>query len=216
MAQSKNEEIKFPRMYIEWEVTDKDGKLIDKGRKESQTWVGNIVRYLWQIFIGVTTTSASVGAGETPISIRDTSNTARNVGVIGHPAGTYVGVAGGAGDLIGIVVGSSDTPLAIDQYDLASKILHGTGTGQLFYNANTVEAPSETPPTITFRVVRTMTNQSGGSVTVREIGLFIRLGRHVTTPYVYVAMLARDVLSPPITVPAGSTLTVRYIVSHSV
>jgi hypothetical protein len=218
MAQRKNEKIKFPRMFIEWEVTDRDGKLIDKGRKESQTWVGNIVRMLWQLFTGGTTGGFTTGTSSvvnTPSNIRDTSNTARPIGLTSTTINVYTGVSGGAGVLIGIVAGSSDTPVAIDQYDLVAKILHGTGTGQLFYNANTVEALSDTPPTYRFRIVRTMTNQSGGSITVREIGLFYQI-IFSGSPHVAVCMLARDVLTTPITVPAGSTLTVRYIISHSV
>jgi hypothetical protein len=214
MAQRKNEKIKFPRMFIEWEVTDIDGKLIDEGRKESQTWVGNIVRFLWMLFQGASLTSvASRYQADTPAAIRNTANASRAMGLVSSYS-TYLGVGVGAGELVGIVVGASDAPVTIGQYDLVSKILHGTGTGQLFYNANAVEALSDTSSPYTFRVVRTMTNQSGGSVTVREIGLFIKLS---TSPGdIYVSMLARDVLTTPITVPAGSTLTVRYIISHSV
>jgi hypothetical protein len=214
MAQGKNEKITFPRMYLEWDVTDKDGKLIDKGRKESQTWVGNIVRFLWMLFQGANVTSvASRYQADTPAAIRNTANTSKAMGLVSSNS-TYLGVGVGAGELVGIVVGASDAAVNINQYDLVSKILHGAGAGQLFYGANTVDSLSETSSTFTFRVVRSMTNQSGGSVTVREIGLFIKLS---TSPGdIYVSMLARDVLSSPITVPAGSTLTVRYIVSHAV
>jgi hypothetical protein len=77
------------------------------------------------------------------------------------------------------------------------------------YGTSTVEALTK-DTTWQFRVVRTFTNNSGATITVREVGLFIQ----VNTPTKQV-MLARDVITSPINVPAGSTLTMRYIISHS-
>jgi hypothetical protein len=208
MAQRKNEETKFPRMYIEWEVKDKDGKLIDKGRKESQTWVANIIRLIWSLFNATTFYDRTGNVYAPTVAVmRDTGNNTRRFGT------TFATVVGGVGDLIGIVVGSSDTAYDPTQYDLAGKILHGSGAGQLFYGASTIEPLTETPPTFQFRIIRSMTNQSSGSVTVKELGLFIRLADETNNARFY--MLARDVLTSPITVPAGSTLTTRYIVSFS-
>jgi hypothetical protein len=208
MAQRNNEKIKFPRMYIEWEVTDKDGKLVDKGKRESQTWTANIIRLIWSLFNATSSSGYTASVYTQTVAVmRDTGNNTRRLGT------TYASVVGGVGELIGIVVGSSDTAYDPTQYDLANKILHGSGAGQLFYDGVTIETLTETPPTFLFRIIRSMTNQSTGSVTVRELGLFIRLADDTNNARFY--MLARDVLTSAVTVPAGSTLTVRYIVSFS-
>jgi hypothetical protein len=105
-------------------------------------------------------------------------------------------------------VGSSDAPIAIDQFNLGAKIVHGTGAGQLSYGAMTVEPLTKTATTWSFRMVRTFTNGSGGVVTVREIGLVLAVPSRV--------LLARDLVVPARDIPAGGTLTVRYIPTQTV
>jgi len=145
----------------------------------------------------------------------DTGGAARPAS-FGGGTSVYVGGAAPAGDLsAGIVVGSDPTPVAIDQYDLVARIAHGTGAGQLSYGGTTVEVLSKTATTWRVIVVRTLTNQSGAAITVKEFGLFLRLTMGVS-PYWYSAMLARDVPPTAIDVPDGYTLTVRYIISHTV
>jgi uncharacterized membrane protein YczE len=77
----------------------------------------------------------------------------------------------------------------------------------------TVEDTDGTPPDTTFRVIRTFTNNTSSPITVYEIGLAIANAYNIggTTIYTYYFLIARDVLSSPQTIPAGATLTVRYI-----
>jgi hypothetical protein len=204
---------KLPKAVIEYEVRDKNGKLIEKGKFPAKSWVGNIVSLL-SALISTWSVAAGAYAVSTRSDLTDTSGTAR---------GTYFGAAGGnvtlggcapAGDATaGIVVGSSDTPVSLSQYSLGALIPHGTASGQLTYGPTNVESLSK--DTIWFfRIVRTFSNSSGASVTVREIGLYVRLGM-ASSPFYFLCMLARDVPTSPINVPNGSTLTLRYIISHS-
>jgi hypothetical protein len=203
---------KLPKAVIEYEVRDKNGKLIEKGKFPAKSWVGNIVGLLSAI-ISTWTGVGSYYAAGTRSDLTDISGTARNT-MLGTGGSVTLGGCAPAGDTsAGIVVGSSDTPVSLSQYSLGALITHGTGSGQLTYAATNVETLSK-DTTWLFRVVRTFTNSSGASVTVREIGLYVRLGMP-SSPYYYSCMLARDVPTSPITVPAGSTLTVRYIISHS-
>lgn len=198
-----------PKMWIECEVRDKDGKLIDKRKFRGMSWVGNIIALLSSIFgvWGVTTSSIYGVAGRSDIVKTDGTTTDFAI------AGGASSVCGGqapAGDLrAGILVGASDTPVSIGQYDLLQRITHGTGAGQLLYGSTVVETLIKTATTWTLRIVRTFTNGSGATVTVKEIGLF-----HCRGSYTF--MLARDVISPAIEVPDGATLTVRYIITHTV
>jgi hypothetical protein len=204
---------KLPKAVIEYEVRDKNGKLIEKGKFPAKSWVGNIVGLLSAI---LSTWANSTGsyAVSTRSDLIDTSGTTRNMMIATGASGVTLGGCAPAGDTsAGIVVGSSDTPVSISQYSLGALIPHGTGSGQLSYGAETVESLSK-DTTWLFRIVRTFSNGSGASVTVREIGLYVRLGMGAS-PYYFSCMLARDVPTSPISVPNGSTLTVRYIISHS-
>jgi hypothetical protein len=199
---------KLPKAVIEFEVRNKDGKLIQKGKFPAKSWVGNIIRLLnalWNRWANAA--QAGIYYIVTPSVLLDTSNTARSL-IIGTSDTGYFGGAAPAGDTsAGILVGTSDTPVSLAQYSLMGLIAHGTGAGQLSYGATNVEDLT-TGTTYFFRIIRTFTNNSGATVTVKELGLFLK-------PLPQSFMFARDVPASPINVPNGSTLTLRYIISHS-
>jgi hypothetical protein len=210
---------KLPKAVIEFEVRDKDGNLLQKGKLPAKSWVGNIIGLISSLLSMWNSTSSATGTWYTTSPSRsdmlDTSNNARGLYLGAQGGGSTLGGSAPTGDTTaGILVGNSDTPVIIGQYNLQYLINHGTGSGQLSYGATTVESITK-DTTWLFRVIRTFTNNSGASITVKEIGLFVRLG-HSSSPYYFSCMLARDVLTSPITIPNGSTLTVRYIISHSV
>jgi hypothetical protein len=204
---------KLPKAVIEYEVRDKNGKLLSKGKFPAKSWVGNIIALLSCIISTWAQTTSNYSASSRSDLI-DTSNSARSLLLGGGTSTSVVGGNAPAGTAdSGIVVGTSDTPVSLGQYNLQSPIAHGTGSGQLSYGAITVESLVKDTAWY-FRVIRTFTNNSGASITVKEIGLFVRFGMFGGPNY-FSCMLARDVPSTPITIPSGSTLTVRYIISHS-
>jgi len=205
---------KLPKAVIEYEVRDKNGKLIEKGKFPAKSWVGNIVGLLSALISLWGSTSSGWNAIGTRSDITDIGGTARGM-MLGSYATATLGGCAPAGDVsAGIVVGSSDTPVSLGQYSLGALIGHGNGSGQLIYGATVVESLTKNSIWY-FRIIRTFTNNSGATVTVREIGLYVRLGL-TTSPSYYSCMLARDVPTSPINVPNGSTLTLRYIISHSI
>jgi hypothetical protein len=203
---------KLPKLWIEYEVKDKDGKLLDKGKIKSQSWVGNIIALISCLFNIWGTGVSSYVSTASRSDLIDTSNTARPLRIAVSSATIAMGGNAPAGETTaGIVVGSSNTPVAIDQYSLQALIAHGTGAGQLQYGATTVDPIVKTATTWTLRIIRTFTNGSGATVTVYELGLYLKVCFDGQT-----IMLARDVPATPITVPDASTLTLRYIISHTV
>jgi hypothetical protein len=199
---------KLPKAVVEFEVRDKDGKLIQKGKFPAKSWVGNIIRLLNALWKVWTSPSSYTRYVYTTLSVLlDTTNTARPLKLFAESSGTFGGAAP-AGDIsAGILVGTSDTPVSLAQTNLLGLIANGTGSGQLSYGATVVEDLT-IDTTYYFKIIRTFTNNSGASITVREIGLFLK-------PHENSFMFARDVPASPITVPNGSTLTLRYIISHS-
>jgi hypothetical protein len=119
-------------------------------------------------------------------------------------------------DTNGIWVGSGSTPVSPTDYNLASKITHGTGSGQLDYDPQTVTA-SYGSSTSYVEIIRSFVNRSGADVIVREVGI---VAYHSTSTQYGVAsqariLIARDVLPDPILVPNLASLTVKYIISLS-
>ncbi|MFH7881033.1 MAG: hypothetical protein QXI09_03450 [Candidatus Aenigmatarchaeota archaeon] len=199
---------------IEYEIKDRDGKILRKRKFKGNSWVGRIIEFL-SSFIGIwASASGSYAYLTTRTDVKDTSGTYRHM-LMGGSSGVVYGGQAPAGDTTaGIILGSSNTPVSIDQYDLITRIPHGSGVGQLSYGATTVDLVRETN-TFRLTITRTFTNNSGSSVVVKEMGLFLRLSMG-STPYWYSVMLARDIPPTPIEVPNGATLTVRYIISHSI
>jgi len=200
---------KMPSMYIEYEVKDKNGKIIQKGKRKGHSWVGNIIGLLSSLTNRTTSYGCSTPVYYGSTDLVDTTGTA-----VGVPKGGGVNAGSGESNY-GIVIGQSDAPVALSQYNLLAKISHGTSSGQMLYNASTAEAMVK-DTTWYFRVIRTFTNNSGASIVVREIGLVFNLPASTgSTSGGYNVLLARDVIPNGITVPNGSTLTLRYIISYS-
>lgn len=120
----------------------------------------------------------------------------------------------------GIVVGTGDTAFSADQYALATLIAHGTGSGQMSYEASTVGALAYTAGTKTWKqtLTRAIINLSGSSITVKETGLYQGHGSSANTGlfgqgYGIAYMVERSVLSPAVEVVNGAALTVTYEIS---
>jgi hypothetical protein len=185
------------------DVRDKNGKLLSLTKGASHSFVRNWIRILQCMM------KAQNGMVSTVV-LKDTSNVDRTCyGSATTPDIRSVIACGAeaANANYGIVVGSSDLAFDRTHYNLQGKIAHGTGAGQLIYGATAVEDYSETDSQARFRMTRTFTNNTGSTVTVKEIGIvFANLAVGVT----WNILMARDVLTSPQAIPDGATLTVRY------
>jgi len=199
------------RLLYEYEVKDKNGKIIKKGKGRSHSWL-KIMLWILKAYFATRYHSLTGSANE---DIPDETG-------VTHPFPKHDNVAPPSFDMSlsalgadsdttqGIVVGNDDTPNTPDQYGLNSKIEHGNGAGQLIYGAMTVESlTSPSDGTWQFRAIRAFTNNSGADVIVKEIGFLVKIKDKNETPASF--CLIRDVLSTPITVPDGASFTWRYI-----
>jgi len=182
----------MPGMYIELEVRDRSGKLIRKYRQPARTWVKNFMILLYGGLTDTTTHPIKTDGG--------TSNIQSTV-----EYGEILKVTAPAGDdQYGLVVGKGTKPYDPNDYCLDNQIANGTGADQLSYGEVTVEEPIDTGTKLVMRIIRIFTNNSGGNITVTEVGLIMFCSNvHI--------LVARDVLAQAVTVPDGSTLTARYI-----
>jgi len=190
----------------EVEVRDKEGKLLSKCKGKSDPFTRAWIQLLRAIFLG----------NDAQVSLADTGGVSRTFAP--SELGGYSGQvydfaetnAGSTVDAYGVMVGGSDLAFSRTQYNLQSKIAHGSGSGQLLYGATTIEDYVDEDTTTRIRMIRAFSNTSGASVTVREIGIAIRHRSYTTALLLWYLLVARDVLPSPQTVPDGATLTVRY------
>ncbi|MEM2163680.1 MAG: hypothetical protein QXR62_04570 [Candidatus Bathyarchaeia archaeon] len=117
-------------------------------------------------------------------------------------------------DTFGILVGSGSTPVAYNDYKLFSKISHGSGAGQLYYQSqSTVSSFGALSSYV--ELARSFVNVSANPVIVREVGLAARSywKDRYAVQQDQKFLIARDVLPNPVTVPSLATLVVRYRIS---
>jgi len=206
----------MPQILWELEVKDKNGKLLNQKKAPARSWLKAFITMLKGEFA----TRHGIATGQGNVNVVDETGTSR-----GYPhhssasLSTYymnLSTLGDAGDSSqGIIVGTSDTPNTLNTYALGGKIAHGTGSGQLVYGAESIEdVTNPSGNDLQFRITRTFTNNSGSTVTAKEVGLLIK--KYDTYPASRSFLAARDVLPSPVDVPDGATLTIRYVVKITV
>ncbi|MBA7543875.1 hypothetical protein ES705_36217 [subsurface metagenome] len=115
--------------------------------------------------------------------------------------------AGIADALRGCVIGTGNTPVDITDKKLVTQIAHGSGATQMIYNAVVFDATvTVSDPDCTFDMWRNFNNNSGGSITVKETGIYAQF---MVGASPYQACLVRDVPAE-IVVPDGGGCYVKY------
>jgi hypothetical protein len=117
--------------------------------------------------------------------------------------------------LVMIQVGSGQQSNPYSAHSLAAPIANGSGTGQLLYSQPSVsQTPTASGSSVYFIIAQTLNNQSGGTVTITEVGIIVYIymwngatGSSVTMGNVLVWY---DVLSSSISVSNGGSVTIYY------
>ena len=180
-------------------ITDKEtGKVEYYDR--SHSWnIGMLV----VLFISYAQASPSNQYKDTGGTLRTYSTPADNSRYWG------VAVAGSGIDSFGILVGTDSTTENPEDDNLVQKCAQGTGTGQLQYGSCVVGNAVNASGTMSFSIARQISNNSGATITLREVGLY--LGICVSTTQYYICCI-RDVIGDtPVT--TGSTKIAEYIIT---
>lgn len=189
-------------------VKDKNGKTTFKKTGISKSLVRNFVYWLKSFFD--ITAQTGTGAYFTTADILDVSRTLPYVNSTYTAVQGYFGVLGAPASTssLGLRVGLNNTPVTPEDFEMGALIAHGTGSDQMVYGAQTVEAVTIVGSTISFRVSRPFTNNSGSIITVKEIGAALGLddSGNVLRSLLYL----HDILPASVDVPDGSTFTLRY------
>ncbi|RLJ03010.1 MAG: hypothetical protein DRP11_01945 [Candidatus Aenigmatarchaeota archaeon] len=204
------------KLELEIVVWDKNGKIIKRHRQEVKSWLKNFALFLKHQLHNENDVVVDTGGASATI-ICGLSECDLSYHSAGYGSLEFSANAGDNDDSFGIIVGSGTATVSPDDYNLASKIPHGTGSGQLDYDTHTFESPTITNGTVKFSISRSFKNSSGGDVNVNEVGLVIRsLSKAADKVCEDVKFLIiRDVLDSTVTVPDGGGLTVKYTISTS-
>lgn len=196
------------RAYIELELTDKNGKKVFFKRVRAHSYLKQWI----DVCKALQSYTYAIGAAVSLTTVLDTGNVGR---VIGQAGGSAARNAMPMMDIVndstyGMVVGTGTTLNNKNTVAMAAQIIHGVGAGQLSHAAQGIE--DSTNPSgndWVFRLIRTYTNNSAGSITVNELGMVVKVDDSIGTPRFF--LIARDVLGVGVIVLVGLTLTVRYI-----
>ena len=107
----------------------------------------------------------------------------------------------------GIVIGTGTDAESYEGYALATQIETGTGAGQMEYQAMANATNEWDSDEITTTHSRYFNNNSGGAITVNEVGVYATAGGMGTY------MLCRDKLASGVEVPDTGQLYVTYAVT---
>lgn len=173
---------------ITWEVRDRTGRLLSFETQHPNSYVQHLVNTLYIQFAQVNLATQ-----------KDTSDANQTMSINQNPNMSVI--AANLDGNFGLVVGTGGaTAVAIDQTKLVTKIAHGNTSGLLSHGTTTVTAPSTVSTTRSFTIQRTFTNNSGGTVTVSEIGIYLKIGT-------YIFMIERAISTKAITNGTSGTLT---------
>ena len=213
-AYEKSKDTSTFDVYLIAIVRDSEGRVIDihKQRSHSPTsnfiniilptqWSSQVCSYEWSnCYINTGGTNAcecnGVGGGNRIITYPNSN--------ANYP--TY---------LVGIQVGSGQQSNPYSSYNLAEPIANGSGAGQLIYGSPSVSSSiTVSGNSAYFTISQTFNNNSGGTVTITEVGIIIEfqcIMYNNTSLYNFGNLLVwYDVLSSAISVPNGGSVTIYY------
>jgi hypothetical protein len=223
------EKVKFEK-YVKWQkmgrllqiptplavldIRVKNPNEVEHGQlKISDSWVRN--QYTWQQQNMALADFTSVTFGTGLFSMKNTSGTIKSANCARYSESpeTLNGYYAAANDATrGIIIGTSTTAESLDHFTLQTPIVNGTEAGQMSYNACGVTKVWSSP-TWTAEWVRIINNNSGGTITVNECGLYLYAFDYYSWPSTYIYrkyMTNRDKLLAGEAILDAGQLTVTY------
>lgn len=206
--------VPIPEVFITLEVFDKNGKLIQRHRQRSHSWVRNAYNMLFSELAGKNAADDTFGAGK--LNIKDTGDVVK-YGAYPIALHTTQSVdttsfgyrAPAADDTKGILVGSGTNAESFEDFFLQTQIAEGTGADQLNHVASEAHAITYADTTLTNTLIRYFNNNSGGNVLVNEVALCMR---GYAQGALNTWMNSRDKLGSTVTVPDTGQLKVTYTI----
>lgn len=175
----------------------KDGKIVKVRKKQSRSFVK-----AWLQLIEMALAHPYNTASDS-VNITDTSNTARACSWATEDAQTHWALEAPVSNTnYGVLIGTGTTAPATADYGMETLIAEGAGAGQMNYAATSVLAAGVSGANMEMEMTRAIVNNSGGSITVKEVGLVVQ---NATTWYF---LIVRDAVNDAVS--DGQTYTITY------
>ena len=189
------------KAYLAIELYDKNGDLLYKQKQPVRSFLYNWTKALYGLSYEHCRSQAA--------TLKDTGGTDRAYpNLYNEDWDIFYLRPGEGGANRGLLVGNGTTAVTLDDYNLASKIAHGTGAGQLHYYETNTRHYTDSDRSY-LEVSRRFYNESGGDITVSEVGLVFSEQDASNVKYFF--LILRDLLDPAVTVANYQTLIVKYI-----
>jgi len=198
------------KVYLIAIVRDSNGNIIKVHRQKSHSPTPN--------FIGLLLPLTWFSYNNASYTITNTNGTTYSYkpGLV-HTAAciSYPSTVANCPTYLGMIqVGSGSQPNPSSATKLAAPISNGSGSGQLIYGALSI--PSSimvSGSSAYFYIAQTFTNQSGAVINITEVGIVLNLytaRSYQCSTNVGQVLVWYDVLSSPISVPNGGSVTIYY------
>jgi len=209
--------VPIPEAFIELEVRDKEGNIIQRHRQRSHSWVRNAYNVLFCDVAAVDYLAVN------NLSLKDIGGTARELANYAPTLGDGLTRAGfkvaagnaywaiAADDNHGILVGGGTNAESFEDYVLQTPRAEGTGANQFSHAASEAPAISTVGTTKKAEWVRYLNNNSGGDVTVNEVAIVASTRLELDGVDRYI-LTTRDHLASTVTVPDTGQLKVTYTI----
>ena len=185
------------KIYYELTKYDKKNKIKTKTKERCRSFVKQFLQHFYTNTCQITSTILNTSGVASPVS---------------YPSCCYINE--GARDSFygygGIIVGTSDQAVTITDYALIIPISNGSTSGKLqyygSYTCNNIVAGA----TASLDIEGIFYNASGGDITVKEVGLYVKSIYSGSTGIIPLCII-RDVCTPT-TVSNGEWLKVKYTI----
>ena len=199
--------------YLTVVVRDSEGKIVKIHRQRSHSPTANFIGLMLPLnyFSNTGGSFTITNTGNSTFSYQPQLNSgARGISYpnsnTSDPGYSYIAM---------IQVGSGTQSNPYTAHSLASPIANGSGTGQLVYGQPSI------PSNITvsgssayFTISQTFNNQSGGTISITEVGIITTISFNVILGTAWPAtnqlLVWYDILSSPISVPNGGSVTIYF------
>ena len=149
------------KVHVNWKNFDKSGRLISETEHEANSLVKAFINHLVYGFNTLVNQQTA-----------DTSGTNRTLNSL---SSGFSVMATATTSTYGILLGTSNQAVSLNDNALITPIIHGIVAGTLQYGATTMDAAPTTDGSSRYiQIYRTFTNSSGGNITVNEVGLVIQ------------------------------------------
>ena len=184
---------------LETQLVDRFGRPLRPARQlEGHSWLKQWVQIL-NCHMGQLDVATVLDTASANQTVRTPGNGAGGVGPKADAAA--------ADDAFGIQVGTGTTALTRDDNILATKINEGAAAGQLNYQAMVFSPVLNIAGGKRISLSRQFNNNSGGTITVNEIGLVVEQGLVAGTGFF---LILRDLVSPGEAILTGNNQIFRY------